>query len=465
MIRLYNTQSSSKEDFIPIEPGKARIYVCGVTTYDHCHIGHARSAVAFDSIRRYLSYRGFEVTFVKNYTDIDDKIINRARENGEEWKALAERFISEHDRDMAALYVLPPTIAPRATEHLPEMIALIEKLLDNGYAYKGGDDIFFRVHRFTEYGKLSHKALEDLQSGSRVEVNPLKENPLDFVLWKGKKTGEPSWEASFGAGRPGWHIECSAMGHKHLGRVFDIHGGGKDLIFPHHENEIAQSQAGYGCAPARYWIHNGFVNINNEKMSKSLGNFFTIKEILQHYDPEVLRLFLAQTHYRSPIDFCEENMTMARQALEKLYRFLENFENHEDTRTSGSIAPVLSDITRKFEEAMDDDFNSALALASLFEGVHTLNKLNPSSADAKGIYDTYCRLGDVLGIFQSLPSQWFARQSTSQLSADEIAARIEARNAARRDKDFATADRIRDELLENGVEIKDSKEGTSWRYR
>ncbi|MBB5020700.1 cysteine--tRNA ligase [Desulfurispira natronophila] len=468
MIRLYNTLSGKKETFEPLRPGAVSIYVCGVTTYDHCHIGHARSAVAFDIVRRYFAYRGYQVTFVKNYTDIDDKIINRAKEQNVHWQELAERFIAEHDQDMAALFVDPPTIAPKATEHIDHMVVLINFLLEKGYAYQGGSDVFFRVRRFAEYGQLSGKSIEDLQSGSRVEVNPHKEDPLDFVLWKGEREGEPSWEAPFGRGRPGWHIECSAMGHEHLGESFDIHGGGKDLIFPHHENEIAQSCAGYGCAPVRYWMHNGFVNINDEKMSKSLGNFFTIKEILQHYDAEVVRLFLAQTHYRSPIDFCDANLDMARQALEKFYRFLEPFEGApvESSHMLTELAKVLQQLETDFCAAMDDDFNSALAIAALFESMHAINRLQVELQPWAGsIFQHFTRLGQVLGIFQSRPSQWFARHRTSTLEAAEIESLIEQRTAARKNRDFAEADRIREVLLENGVEIQDGKGGTSWRYR
>ncbi|WP_027390021.1 cysteine--tRNA ligase [Chrysiogenes arsenatis] len=468
MLRIYNTQTRQKELFTPITPHQVRMYVCGVTVYDYCHVGHARSAVAFDIIRKYFEYCGYTVTFAKNYTDIDDKIIRRALENNEPWQALAARFIAEHDTDMASLFVAPPTITPKATEHIDEMIAMIQNLIDQGYAYPAGGDVYFRISRFPEYGKLSQKNLEELQSGARIEVNTLKESPLDFVLWKGAKEGEPSWDAPFGAGRPGWHIECSAMGKKHLGDTFDIHGGGKDLVFPHHENEIAQSECANHAPFANYWIHNGFVNINDEKMSKSLGNFFTIRDILKSCDAEVLRFFLAQTHYRSPVDFCDTNLATAESGLERLYRFVEACETNEPA-SGNAVRPelqaTLATLKTSFEAAMDDDFNTALAIAALFDAARDGNRLAPwNTAEQHALLAAFKACGNVLGIFQQPATAWFRHRSQATLSETQIEALIAQRNAARAAKDFATSDALRDQLLQGGVQIKDSKEGTTWSY-
>ena len=321
-IRVYNTLTGKKEDFVPLHEGKVGMYVCGVTVYDLCHIGHARSAIIFDILYRYFRYRGYEVTFVRNFTDIDDKIINRANQEGVDYKTIAERYIREFGMDIRGLGLEKATIEPRATDHIPEMIELVSGLIEKGYAYPGGGDVFFSVERFKEYGKLSKRNLEEMQAGARVEIDEKKKNPLDFVLWKGSKPGEPFWESPWGKGRPGWHIECSVMSMKYLGETFDIHGGGRDLVFPHHENEIAQSEGATGKPFARYWIHNGFININKEKMSKSLGNILTIKEVVKEWHPEVLRLFFLSSHYRSPLDYSEESLKEAKSGLDRFYTTL-----------------------------------------------------------------------------------------------------------------------------------------------
>lgn len=487
-LRVYNTLTGSKEEFIPVEPGKVKMYVCGVTVYDHCHIGHARANVVFDMIYRYLRYAGYAVTYVRNYTDIDDKIINRANRDGIPWNEVSERFIGEFDRDMAALGLDLPTHQPKATEHIPEIIAIVERLIARGHAYAVEGDVYFRVSTFADYLKLSKRNLEDMQAGARVEVDERKENPMDFALWKGAKPGEPAWESPWGPGRPGWHIECSAMSMKYLGTTFDIHGGGKDLVFPHHENEIAQSEAANGCQFVRYWLHNGFVNINAEKMSKSLGNFFTIKEVLARYDSEVLRFFLLSAHYRSPIDFCDQNLTEAGTGLERIYSALASIDAalQSDAATpagTGSeagqeLAAKVADFPARFREAMDDDFNTALALGNIFELVRAANRL---IAEANGLSPDQAELlaaarqrireaGQVLGLFHSEPGAFLDRikgqkMAGMEIGQEEIEQLIAERAAARKAKDFKRSDEIRDLLLARNIVLLDGPEGTTWKVK
>jgi len=483
-LRVYNTMSGTKEEFVPLVPGKVGMYVCGVTVYDHCHIGHARANVVFDMIYRYLLFSGYEVTYVRNYTDIDDKIINRALEQGVSWKELAERFIGEFDRDMAALGLKLPTHQPKATDHIDEIIRIVSRLVEKGYAYPApGGDVYFRVTRFPSYLKLSKRAMEEMQAGARVEVDDRKENPMDFALWKGSKPGEPSWDSPWGPGRPGWHIECSAMSMRYLGETFDIHGGGKDLVFPHHENEIAQSEAANDKPFVRYWLHNGFVNINSEKMSKSLGNFFTIKEVLARYDAEVLRFFLLSAHYRSPIDFCDQNLADAEAGLTRIYEALISVDEalgREERDLSGEAADDLSErslrLLHRFREAMDDDFNTALALAHVFDLVRSVNRYLAEGGGA-GNHTLLCQvkervaeIADVLGVMTSPPAAFLQRMKEQKsrhlsLPVEEIERLIAERTEARRRKDFARSDEIRDHLLASGIILLDSPQGTTWKVK
>jgi cysteinyl-tRNA synthetase len=483
-LRVYNTLTGRKEEFVPLEPGKVKMYVCGVTVYDHCHIGHARANVVFDMIFRYLKYLGFDVTYVRNYTDIDDKIINRANRDGIPWHEISRRFIGEFDKDMASLGLELPTHQPKATEHIPEIIAIVARLVDKGNAYAVGGDVYFRVATFGDYLKLSKRNLEDMQAGARVEVDERKENPMDFALWKGAKPGEPSWESPWGLGRPGWHIECSAMSMKFLGETFDIHGGGKDLVFPHHENEIAQSEAANSRPFVNYWLHNGFVNINSEKMSKSLGNFFTIKEVLERYDAEVLRFFLLSAHYRSPIDFCDQNLTEAHTGLERIYKGLAELdrlwggsvESGDSLSDSGrELEEKVAGIGSRFREAMDDDFNTALAIAGLFDLIRGVNRvatddsivnerLREILATAREAVGDLAR---VLGIFSSVPVEYLGRIKSRraaglEISTEEIEDLIAQRAVARKSRDFKRSDEIRDLLLSRNIILLDSPSGTSW---
>jgi cysteinyl-tRNA synthetase len=478
-LRVYNTLTGSKEEFVPINPGKVGMYVCGVTVYDHCHIGHARANVVFDMIYRHLCSKGLEVTYVRNYTDIDDKIINRANRDGVPYNEISERFIKEFDNDMARLMLQLPTFQPKATEHIPEIIALVQKLIDKGFAYQSGSDVFYRVDRFEGYLKLSKRNLEDMQAGARIDVDERKEHPMDFALWKGAKPGEPYWESPWGQGRPGWHIECSAMSTKFLGETLDIHGGGKDLIFPHHENEIAQSEAASGKPFVKYWLHNGFVNINSEKMSKSLGNFFTIKEILERYDAEVLRFFLLSAHYRSPIDFSDQNLKEAELGLERIYKALAGI----DERLASGTSPVADADNAEFEEkvagfagrfgdAMDDDFNTALALGHLFDLVRVVNRELPTASTGllEKVKAEVAKLASVLGICDSVPAAFLQRMkdrktSEMEMSSEEIEALIAERAEARKAKNFKRGDEIRDLLLEKNIVLLDSAQGTTWKVK
>lgn len=487
-LRIYNTLTSAKEEFKPVVPGKVGMYVCGVTVYDNCHIGHARANVAFDVVFRYLRHAGYDVTYVRNYTDIDDKIINRANRDGVPFTVISERYIKAFDEDMARLHLAIPTHQPKATEYVDEIIALVEKLIASGAAYPAEGDVYFAVEKYDDYLKLSKRTLEDMQAGARVDVDERKRHPMDFALWKAAKPGEPFWVSPWGNGRPGWHIECSAMSMNLLGETFDIHGGGKDLVFPHHENEIAQSEAASGKPFVRYWMHNGFVNINSEKMSKSLGNFFTIRDILETYDSEVLRFFLLSSHYRSPIDFSDQNLSDAEAGLERIYSALATMEEALSkpaavTVSSASdavteLAAKLAALHDRFCEAMDDDFNTALAIAQIFDLVRTLNRVlaEKSAPDQEllGLFSRVkteiSRMAGVLGVLDSTPADFLARiksrKSTGlSIAVAEIEKLVEERTAARKAKDFKRSDEIRDQLLSSGIELLDSASGTEWKVK
>ncbi|HUN53657.1 MAG TPA: cysteine--tRNA ligase [Smithella sp.] len=487
--KIFNTATRKKEIFQPVKEGAVGIYVCGITAYDVCHIGHARAAVVFDVVVRYLRARGYQVTYVKNFTDIDDKIIDRAQKEGVSITDIAERYIKSHDEDMAALGVQTPTVTPKATEHMDDMIALISSLENKGYAYCVDGDVFFAINNYRPYGSLSGRNLEEMIAGARIDVNDKKKNPLDFALWKKSKEGEPFWESPWGKGRPGWHIECSAMSRRYLGETFDIHGGGEDLVFPHHENEIAQSQAATGKPLANYWMHNGFVKINSEKMSKSLGNIFPIREILKKYHPEALRLFMLQSHYRSPVDYSDSSLGEARSGLLRCYRTLQLLKEVQG-KLDADIKPVVKNgseqaqqyinqckkLAEKFDAAMDDDFNTAQALGHVFEMVRLINnfivdkKDMPVSdkakilAQAKKVFDHF---GAVLGIFQSDADYFFISDKETELSKrglniEEIENLIKQRQVARSQKDWARADAIRKELGQLHIVLEDSANGTSW---
>jgi len=473
-IKVFNTLTRKKEELVPLRPGEIRMYVCGVTVYDLSHIGHGRSALAFDVIRRYLRYRGYEVRFIRNFTDVDDKIIKRAHEEGVPPGELAERYIEEYRKDMAALSILPADVEPKATDHIPQMIKLIERLVAKGVAYPLDGDVYFEVKRFPRYGRLSGKNLDELQAGARVEVDERKRDPLDFALWKASKEGEPAWPSPWGPGRPGWHIECSAMSMQYLGESFDIHAGGEDLVFPHHENEIAQSEAATGRPFVRYWIHNGFVNLGAEKMSKSLGNVLTLKELLRHHEPEALRLYLLGTHYRNPLDFSNERVAEAARALE---RFRNLFEEADRLAAKGTPAPgrdqglleEVAEARRRFEEVMDDDFNTAQAVAVLFDLAHRLQSFKSKVTQREAAAGAFLlgvgelmSLGQVLGLFEE-PSR--PSQAVDLELRGKIEALVNARAEARQRRDWAGADRLRDELARLGVTVEDGPEGTTWKWK
>ena len=465
MLHIYNTLTRRKEAFTPIEPGQVRMYVCGMTVYDYCHLGHARVMVAFDVVARYLRHSGFAVTYVRNITDIDDKIIQRANENGEPIAELTGRFIDAMHEDEWALGVLPPDIEPRATNSIEDILSMIQALLDRGLAYVGGNgDVFYAVADFAGYGRLSGKQIEDLRAGERVDVDTAKRDPLDFVLWKMAKPGEPYWESPWGRGRPGWHIECSAMSTRCLGHHFDIHGGGMDLQFPHHENEIAQSEGATGETFVNVWMHNGFVRVNEEKMSKSLGNFFTVREILARYRPEVVRFFILNSHYRSPLNYSDEHLDEAQAALTRLYTALRG-----QTGMVNPIAdPAGDDVYEsRFQTAMDDDFNTAEAIAVLFEMAREVNKLrNEHPASAASLAERLKALGGVLGLLQSDPEAFLqggAETEADGLDAAAIESLIQQRLDARKNRDWAEADRIRDALKAEGILLEDGAGGTTWR--
>ena len=459
MLHIHNSLTRQKQPFAPLQPGKVRMYVCGMTVYDYCHIGHARMMMAFDVIQRWLRASGFAVTYVRNITDIEDKIIKRASENGESFQALTERFIRFMHEDVAALGVQKPDFEPRATQHVPGMLHMIDTLMRKGLAYHAANgDVYYSVRGFDGYGKLSGKSLDDLRAGERVEVDPNKRDPLDFVLWKAAKPGEPSWDSPWGPGRPGWHIECSAMSEHFLGEHFDIHGGGQDLLFPHHENEVAQSEGAHGHPFVNYWVHNGFVRVDNEKMSKSLGNFFTIREVLTRYDPEVVRFFLVRSHYRSPVNYSDQHLDDARAGLARLYTAL------RDAGMAAQPAPGAIDwdnpYAARFRTAMDDDFNTPEAVAVLFELASEVNRTR-TTRDAALLR----ALAAILGLLERDPVAFLQAGSASELTPAEIEAFIARRTAARKGRDFAEADRIRGELESKGIVLEDKPGGTIWRRR
>ncbi|MBE0484607.1 cysteine--tRNA ligase [Marinobacter sp.] len=459
-MRIYNTLTQQKEEFKPIVPGKVRMYVCGMTVYDYCHLGHGRVLVAFDVISRYLRHRGYDVHYVRNITDIDDKILARADQNGEVYSDLTGRMIKAMHEDEARLGVLSPSEEPRATAFIDEIIAMIHTLISSGHAYAADNgDVYFSVNSFPDYGKLSKKKLEDLVAGARVGVQEAKRSPADFALWKSARPGEVSWTSPWGDGRPGWHIECSAMSTQCLGDTFDIHGGGPDLLFPHHENEIAQSECATGHKFVNTWMHAGAIRVNKEKMSKSLGNFFTIRQILETYPAEVVRYFLVSSHYRSQVDYSEDSLAEAGRTLTKLYHALRGITPAKNS----DVAETEHD--RRFAEVMDDDFNTAGAIAVLHAIANDINHHRREGREDRAAQSAavLVRLGGVLGLLQQNPEAFFQADTGGELSADDIEAMIQARAAARKAKNFAEGDRIRDELLEKGIILDDSREGTTWR--
>lgn len=456
-LSIYNTLSKNKEVFKPLVGNEVRMYVCGMTVYDFCHIGHARVMVAFDVIARWFRYRGYDLTYIRNITDIDDKIIRRANENGETFQQLTGRMIAAMHEDETRLNVLRPDQEPCASEHIAGMHSMIQTLIDKGYAYAPGNgDVYYRVGKFEGYGKLSRRRIEDLKIGARIEIDESKEDPLDFVLWKAAKPGEPSWESPWGAGRPGWHIECSVMSTCCLGDTFDIHGGGPDLVFPHHENEIAQSEAATGKPYAAAWMHAGAVRVDGEKMSKSLGNFFTIREVLEKYHPEVVRYLLVASHYRSAINYSEDNLREAKGALERFYHALKGLP---------AAAPEGGEaFVERFSAAMDDDFNTPEACAVLFEMVREVNRLKGTDVQSAAALAARLReLSETLGILQLEPDAFLQAGAQGKVDAAEVDALIEARLAARAEKNWAESDRIRDQLTAMGVVLEDGKGGTTWR--
>jgi len=457
MLKIYNDLSRSKETFEPLQPGKVNLYVCGMTVYDLCHLGHARVMVVFDVVYRYLKAVGYDVTYIRNITDIDDKIINRANENGEPFHELTERFIQAMHEDSDALGIIPPDAEPKATDHIAEIISMCEKLIEKGHAYVADNgDVYYDVYSFPTYGKLSGKSLDDLQAGARVEPGDVKRNPLDFALWKSAKPDEPSWQSPWGDGRPGWHIECSAMSTKALGDTFDIHGGGADLTFPHHENEIAQSEGATGHPFVKYWMHNGFVRINDEKMSKSLGNFFTVREILERYQAEEVRYFILTSQYRSPLNYSDEHLDNARNALTRFYTALRGLP--EATPTADT------QFEKDFHAAMQDDFNTPEALATLFELVREINRVRAEDEVAAAALGALLRqLGDLIGILQSDAESYLRGGASANDGDAEVDALVAQRNEAKANKDWSTADEIRNKLQEMGIVLEDGPSGTTWR--
>jgi cysteinyl-tRNA synthetase len=460
-MRIYNTLTRKKEELIPVRDREVRMYVCGPTVYNYFHIGNARVFITFDTFRRYLKYRGYKVIYVQNFTDIDDKLIKRAKEEGVTVKEIAEKYIEEYFRDADALGIERADYHPRATENIPEIIEIIKTLQNKGYAYEVEGDVYYRARKFEDYGKLSHQNLEELEAGARVQVEERKEDPLDFTLWKRAKPGEPSWDSPWGKGRPGWHIECSAMALKYLGETIDIHAGGPDLIFPHHENEIAQSEGATGKPFAKYWMHVGYLNINNEKMSKSLGNFFTAREIAARYDPEVIRFFMLSAHYRNPINFSPELLDQAGKALERLYNTIDNlahlFKNTDDTEERPYFLKRLEELRDKFINAMDDDFNTADAISILFDISREINTVLNERSKKNHIdraLNLLKELGGILGIL---------KKERDVILEKEIEALIKKREQARKEKDWPTADSIREELKKKGIILEDTPAGVRWK--
>ncbi|MFZ7197944.1 cysteine--tRNA ligase [Avibacterium avium] len=457
MLKIFNTLSREKEVFTPIHPNKVGMYVCGVTVYDLCHIGHGRTFVCFDVIARYLRYLGYDLTYVRNITDVDDKIIKRALENKETCDQLVDHMVTEMYRDFDALNILRPNVEPRATHHIPEIIDIVEKLIQRGHAYVAENgDVMFDIESFPQYGKLSRQDLSQLQAGARIEISEIKKNPMDFVLWKMSKPNEPSWDSPWGKGRPGWHIECSAMNSKQLGDHFDIHGGGSDLMFPHHENEIAQSCCAHDGDYVNYWIHSGMIMVDKEKMSKSLGNFFTIRDVLNHYNGEVVRYFLLTAHYRSQLNYSEENLNLAQGALERLYTALRD--------TDPSVVPQGGEeFVAQFKEAMDDDFNTPNAISVLFEMAREINKLKgEDKTKANQLAARLRELGDILGLLQQDPES-FLQAGADDDEVAKIEALIKQRNEARAAKNWAAADEARNQLNAMGIVLEDGANGTTWR--
>jgi len=464
-MKLYNTMSQQKEEFVPLEEGKVRMYACGPTVYNLIHVGNARPIIMFDVLRRYLEFKGYDVTFVQNFTDVDDKIIKRANEEGITSEEVAKKYIDEYWTDVKGLRVRPATVHPKATENIPNIIEIVKTLIDKGYAYEVNGDVYYRTRKFARYGALSHQNIDDLESGARIEVNDVKEDPLDFALWKAAKPGEPSWESPWGQGRPGWHIECSAMSNRYLGHTLDIHAGGADLAFPHHENEIAQSEAANGCKFVNYWVHNGFISIDNKKMSKSLGNFFTVREAAEAYGYETIRMFMLMAHYRSPLNYSGDILLQAKGALERLNNaksnldfFAANGEAGAMTAAESAFVEGLAKYRDKFCEAMDDDFNTADAVAVLFDMVRDLNAAVTAAAKPTAAFAAAClakltELSDVLGIPYAEAAE----------GDEEIDRLIEERQAARKAKNYAEADRIRDELKARGIILEDTPQGVKWK--
>lgn len=462
-MKIYNTLTRKKEEFIPMDKNNVKMYSCGPTVYDYFHIGNARPFIIFDTMRRYLEYLGYKVTFVQNFTDIDDKMIKRANDEGITVKDLGDRFIKEYFEDSHALGIHEATIHPKATENIDAIIDIVKKLVDKGYAYEVDGSVYFSTKKFREYGKLSKQPLEDLEAGARIDISEHKRDAMDFALWKAQKPGEPAWESPWGMGRPGWHIECSAMANKYLGETIDLHSGGQDLIFPHHENEIAQSECANGKPFAHYWMHNGYININNQKMSKSLGNFFTVRDIRKKYDSEVVRFFMLSAHYRNPINFADTLMDQAKSAVERVYTCIENLEflleNAAQTAdTDEAVYKKLDEFKQKYMDAMDDDLNTAGAIAAIFDIVYyantELSAQNSKDAIQKTL-DLIHELGDVLGLFT---------KSTKKSIDNEIEALIEERNKARQEKNWAKADEIRDKLKEMNIVLKDTPNGVQWSF-
>lgn len=464
-MKIYNTLTKKKEEFVPIDENEVKMYSCGPTVYDYFHIGNARPFIIFDTMRRYLEYRGYNVKFVQNFTDIDDKMINRANKEGITVKELGERFIAEYFKDASSLGIKKATVHPKATENIDAIIDIIKTLEEKGYAYNVDGNVYFSTKKFREYGKLSKQPLEDLEAGARIDVNEKKRDAMDFALWKAQKEGEPAWESPWGMGRPGWHIECSAMANKYLGKTIDIHSGGQDLIFPHHENEIAQSECANGVPFANYWMHNGYININNQKMSKSLGNFFTVRDIAEKYDYEVIRFFMLSAHYRNPVNFSDLLMEQAKSAVERVYTCIDNLvflidkgEDRENNASENEISEKIDLFKQKFTDAMDDDLNTADAIAAIFDIVYSANTdLSKDGSNSIVIAEKYLatirELGNVLGLFN--------KQKEGALDS-EIEELIEARNEARKAKDWAKADEIRDKLKAMNIELKDTPMGVKW---
>ncbi len=459
MLKLYNTLTRKKEEFKPIEENKVRMYSCGPTVYNYFHIGNARPFIIFDTLRRYLEYRGYDVNFVQNFTDIDDKMIKKANEENITVKELADRFINEYFKDSKGLGIKEATVHPKATENIDSIITIINKLMEKGFAYNVDGDVYFRVKKFKEYGKLSHQPLENLEAGARIEVGTVKEDPMDFAVWKAKKEGEPAWESPWGMGRPGWHIECSAMANKYLGETIDIHSGGQDLIFPHHENEIAQSEAANGAPFANYWLHNGYINVDNVKMSKSLGNFFTVRDVAEKFDYSVIRFFMLSAHYRNPINFSDELLTQAKAGLDRIKTCAENLEFLlSNSKEDGEVIETEFDtLKQRFIDAMDDDINTADAISVIFDLVKHINvsvNENTSQAILSEPLALLTELAGVLGI---------ELITSKELLDSDIEALIEERTQAKKDKNFARADEIRDTLKDMGIILEDTRQGVKWK--